>query len=60
MIWVGVMLLLFSSSPNENRFIGFAEKSYINQKIKIENKKNLVSVTFVLYFKIFLIAFSFT
>lgn len=42
MVWVAVMLIFLSSSPNDNRCISFAEKSYINQKIKIEDKKNMV------------------
>ena len=43
MVWVGVIFLLFSSTPNVNRFISFAEKSYLNQNIKIEDKKNMVT-----------------
>ena len=43
MVWVGVIFLLFSSTPNDNRFISFAEKSYLNQNIKIEDKKNMVT-----------------
>jgi ACS family sodium-dependent inorganic phosphate cotransporter-like MFS transporter 5 len=43
MVWVGVIFLFFSSTPNENRFISFAEKSYLNQNIKIEDKKNMVT-----------------
>ena len=43
MIWVGIMLALFSSSPNHNRFISCAEKNFINQKIKFESNKKMVS-----------------
>jgi hypothetical protein len=41
LIWVGVMLLTFSSSPSNNRFIGSDEKHFIIQKtqIKTHNEK---------------------